>query len=92
MIGPGKLPIPETCKNQIHDLGFVPVQDKYDAYAAAEMLCQPSKNESFSFVIMESWLMGRPVLVHESCKVTSNFARESMVGCIFKTITNLQKR
>lgn len=84
MIGPGKLPIPETCKNQIHDLGFVPVQDKYDAYAAAEMLCQPSKNESFSFVIMESWLMGRPVLVHESCKVTSNFARESNGGLYFQ--------
>ena len=45
------------------DLGFVPIQDKYDAYAAAELLCQPSKHESFSYVIMESWLCERPVLV-----------------------------
>lgn len=84
LIGPGELPIPESSKEAIHDLGFVSVQDKYDAYAAAELLCQPSKNESFSFVIMESWLMGRPVMVHEACKVTSNFVRESNGGLYFR--------
>ena len=47
------------------------------------MLCQPSKNESFSLVIMESWLAGRPVLVSEECAVTSNFAKESNGGFYF---------
>ena len=84
LIGPGELPIPESCRHDVHDLGFVSMQDKYDAYAAAMALCQPSKNESFSFVIMESWLMKRPVLVHADCKVTTNFAVESNGGFYFK--------
>jgi glycosyltransferase involved in cell wall biosynthesis len=46
-------------------------------------MCQPSKNESFSLVIMESWLCGRPVLVHDHCEVTKNFARESSGGLYF---------
>lgn len=66
------------------DLGFVPIQDKYDAYAAAELLCQPSKHESFSYVIMESWLCERPVLVHKDCNVTQNFAAASNGGLFFE--------
>lgn len=83
MIGPGKLPIPKSCEASVYDLGFVDIQDKYDAYAAATTLCQPSKNESFSFVIMESWLMERPVLVHRACKVTRNFVKEANGGFYF---------
>jgi glycosyltransferase involved in cell wall biosynthesis len=51
--------------------------------AAAEMLCQPSLNESFSLVIMESWLCGRPVLVHEGCPVTRSFVSEANGGLYF---------
>lgn len=83
LIGPASLPVPESIKNDVHDLGFVPIQDKYDAYTAATLLCQPSKNESFSIVIMESWLAKRPVLVHEDCKVTANFAKETNGGFYF---------
>ena len=83
MIGPAGLPIPEGIREDVHDLGFVDVQDKYDAYFAATLLCQPSKNESFSIVVMESWLAGRPVLVHGECSVTQNFAREANGGFYF---------
>lgn len=83
MIGPEKLPIPKACEASVYDLGFVDIQDKYDAYAAATALCQPSKNESFSFVIMESWLMERPVLVHRDCNVTTNFVKEANGGFYF---------
>lgn len=83
MVGPASLPIPESIKDDVMDLGFVSKQDKYDAYTAATLLCQPSKNESFSLVIMESWLAGRPVMVHEECKVTANFAKESNGGFYF---------
>lgn len=84
LIGPGKLPLPKEYEKDIHDLGFVSVQDKYDAYASATALCQPSKNESFSLVVMESWLLGRPVMVHEECKVTSDFVIKSNGGFYFK--------
>ena len=65
-------------------MGFVDIQDKYDAYGAAEFLCQPSDHESFSLVIMESWLCNRPVLVNGKCDVTKNFAIESKGGLYFE--------
>ncbi|MBP0957364.1 MAG: glycosyltransferase family 4 protein [Oscillospiraceae bacterium] len=86
LIGGGKIELPRelTDSGRIVDLGFVDIQDKYNAQAAAELLCQPSKHESFSLVIMESWLCGRPVLVSEDCNVTKNFVSESNGGLYFK--------
>lgn len=84
LIGGGNINIPKESKSDIIDMGFIPIQDKFDAYAAAELLCQPSKNESFSLVIMESWLSRKPILVHEDCLVTKNFAVESKGGLYFK--------
>lgn len=78
LIGGGKIDIPEKYRekycNDIIDLGFVDIQDKYDACSAATALCQLSKHESFSLVIMESWLCGRPVIVSRGCEVTRDFA------------------
>lgn len=84
LIGSGEVKIPRTHQNDIIDLGFVPIQDKYDAYAAATLLCQPSINESFSIVIMESWLCGTPVLVHADCAVTKDHCVKSNGGLFFK--------
>jgi len=83
LIGGGEIDIPIRALDDVIDLGFVPTQDKYDAYAASLLLCQPSTNESFSIVIMESWLCGRPVLVHDQCAVTKSFAIESNGGLYF---------
>ena len=83
LIGGGEVKIPRVIHKDVYDLGFVSVQDKYDAYGAALTLCQPSKHESFSFVIMESWLCRRPVLVHEGCDVTKHFAVTSQGGFYF---------
>ncbi len=82
-IGGGKIDIPEEYKSEILDLGFVDLKDKHDAFAAAYVLCNPSHFESFSIVIMESWLAKRPVLVSEVCKVTTNFCLESNGGLYF---------
>ncbi len=75
LIGPGDL---TSLPARTLDLGFVPLQDKYDAMAAATAFVHPSPNESFSLVLMESWLAGTPALVngktavlHEHC-VRSN--------------------
>ena len=84
LIGGGDLAVPKDISSAVYDLGFVEAQDKYDAMAAAELLCQPSKNESFSIVIMESWLCGRPVLVHGKCPVTTDFVRRSSGGLYFQ--------
>ena len=84
LIGGGSIDIPADIASEVIDLGFVDRQDKYDACAASLCLCQPSTHESFSIVIMESWLAGRPVLVHENCDVTCAFAQESNSGLYFK--------
>lgn len=84
LIGGGAIAIPEEISDKVIDLGFVDIQDKYDACAAATVLCQPSKNESFSLVIMESWLCGRPVLVNGECAVTKNFAIETNGGLYYQ--------
>lgn len=83
LIGSGTIEIPSENKNDILDLGFVPLQDKYDAYAAATFLCQPSLNESFSIVIMESWLCKSPVLVHGDCAVTKDHCIKCNGGLYF---------
>lgn len=83
LIGGGIIDVPSEMKHCILDLGYVDMQDKYDAYGAATLLCQPSSHESFSLVIMESWLCHRPVLVSEQCEVTKHFAIDSHAGLYF---------
>lgn len=83
MIGGGELEIPQEYKNEIIDLGFVPIEDKHNAFAASLFLCNPSHFESFSIVIMESWLAKRPVLVSEHCAVTTNFCLENNGGLYY---------
>ncbi len=91
LIGGGKIWLPEDLKDEVIDLGFVEKQTKYDAMAAAELLCQPSLHESFSIVIMESWLCRRPVLVHSYCTVTSDFAKKSGGGYWFSDYEEFEK-
>jgi glycosyltransferase involved in cell wall biosynthesis len=81
LIGPGQINVPPDA--DVLDLGFVPVQDKYDAYAAADIFCMPSINESFSIATMESWLTGTPVLVHGHCAVTHEHCVKSNGGLYF---------
>lgn len=81
LVGPGNPPPPTP---QMRDLGFVPAQDKYDAYAAATIFCNPSVNESFSLVLMESWLAETPAIVHGACDVTVEHCRRAQAGLYFQ--------
>jgi len=85
LIGSGAVPIPGEVASSVIDLGFTSVSDKSGAYAAATVLCQPSRMESFSIVIMESWLCGRPVMVHSRCPVTLEHVNKSGGGLSFET-------
>lgn len=83
LIGSGSVKISPSAQSHILDLGFVSPQDKYDAYAAASVFCMPSVNESFSIVIMESWLAGTPVLVNGQCAVTREHCHRNNGGLYF---------
>lgn len=65
------------------DAGYIGEQDKHDAYAAADLFIQPSLMESFSIVLMESWLQGVAALVHRDCNVTADHCRRSGGGLAF---------
>jgi glycosyltransferase involved in cell wall biosynthesis len=67
LIGNAVIPIPDH--PQIHHLGFVDDQDKFDAIAAAELLVMPSYLESLSMVALEAWALGKPVLANGRCDV-----------------------
>ena len=82
LIGGGDLSSKDHNKNVI-DLGYVDMQDKYDAYSASLLFCNPSYMESFSLVLMESWLAGRPVLVNANCSVTKDFTIRSNGGLYY---------
>jgi glycosyltransferase involved in cell wall biosynthesis len=82
-MGSPPVPLEETDRGQVFDLGFVSEQDKADCFAGALMNCQPSTNESLSITVMESWLYGRPVLVNRRCDVTAYWADLSRGGLAF---------
>ena len=70
-------------RSDIVDISHVSERDKHRLIRHAEFLCQPSTNESFSIVLMESWLLGAPVLVHADCPVTRTHCVESGGGLYF---------
>jgi glycosyltransferase involved in cell wall biosynthesis len=83
LLGRGPLEIPGR-EPAFVAAGALDDQGKMDACAGALLLCQPSVNESFSRVIMESWLNEVPVLVHAGCPVTVGHCRRSGGGLWFR--------
>jgi glycosyltransferase involved in cell wall biosynthesis len=83
LIGGRKVHIPPDCACAVHDLGFVPEQDKQNAYAAAAVFCQPSVHESFSIVLMEAWIQGTAVMVNARCDVTREHCEQGQGGLFF---------
>jgi len=51
------------------DLGYLEKRDLWGAMAAADVFCQPSLYESFSYVLMEAWRQETPALVNAHCEV-----------------------
>ncbi len=83
LVGPGAVAVPPAAAAGVRDLGFVSAQEKHDAHAAATVFCLPSVNESFSIVLMESWLHETPALVHAGCAVTVEHCRHANGGLYF---------
>jgi glycosyltransferase involved in cell wall biosynthesis len=80
LAGDGKVALPADARGFILDLGFLTPEEKRDAVAGARAVCQLSRNESFSIVLMESWLQGTPVIVHADCPVTREHCEASGGG------------
>ncbi|MBE7559232.1 glycosyltransferase family 4 protein [bacterium] len=83
LLGPEGMALSEAARRYVLDIGATSKEERDDAYAASSVFCQPSCNESFSRVLMEAWLAGKPALVHEGCEVTSWHCRQSNGGLYF---------
>lgn len=63
--------------------GRQPEAVKWGALRSAEVFVTPSAFESFSLVVLESWLAGRPVLVNGRCAATVEHCRRGLGGMWF---------
>ena len=64
--------------------GFVPEQTRSDALAGALALLQPSYFESFSLVLAESWVQGRPAVVQGANDVLTGQVERSGGGLPYR--------
>lgn len=62
------------------DLGLVDDQKKIALLTNCIALFQPSRNESFSRVIMEAWFYSKPVAAHRDCLATAMAVESSQGG------------
>ena len=67
------------------DLGLVDEETKTALLANALALFQPSRNESFSRVLMEAWMHGRPVAAHAECVATATAVGAAKGGWVAGT-------
>jgi glycosyltransferase involved in cell wall biosynthesis len=82
-IGVGGVDPPRGLAGRVIDLGFLPDDERNNAFAAALAYLQPSRMESFSRTIMEAWLAGTPVLAIDGSEVVAWHCQRSGGGGTF---------
>lgn len=81
--GSGPIDAPTQLMPYILDAGMVSEQEKREAMAGAQVFVHPSLYESFSIVLLESFLAGTPALVRAGCEVLQWQCRRSGAGLWF---------
>jgi glycosyltransferase involved in cell wall biosynthesis len=59
-------------------------------FRSGTIVCQPSRNESFSIVLMQAWQAERPALVHGQCDVTREHCELSGGGLWFSSYAEFE--
>ena len=90
LIGKKAMEVPED--PDILDLGFVPENLKYTLMKSALALVIASHYESLSMVVLESMIMGTPVLVSAHCEVLKGHCERSRAGFAFKDETDFAEK
>lgn len=70
--------------------GFLNEEMKRSAMAGSLALLQPSYFESFSIVVCESWVQGRPALVQGRCEVLDGQVRRSGGGLPYRGFASFE--
>ena len=80
----GKVDMPLPQREDLLALGFVSEEEKYALMASSVAFALASRFESLSIVVLESLMMGRPVLVNGECEVLRDHAVISKAGLWFR--------
>jgi len=86
LAGPGKASFNRLVDGVV-DLGLVKEKEKDALLSDCLALFQPSRNESYSRVIMEAWLHGKPVASHRECLATATAVERARGGWLAGTET-----
>lgn len=90
-IGVGEVEVSEALRGRVHDLGFLPEQDRDNAFAAASAFIQTSRFEAFSRTVMEAWLAGTPVIANAGSDVVAWHCERSGAGLVYADTDELQE-
>lgn len=94
-----KMIVMGTIENELsivwHDdikyLGFVSDEIKYSVMKNSKLLLMPSEYESLSIVILESMILGVPVVVNEKCAVLKGQCIRSNAGLYYSNYEEFEK-
>ena len=81
--GVGPVEPARSVTGRVHDLGLRPYAELSHLFAAAAACAQPSRNESFSRIIMEAWLAGTGVIANAASAVVSWHCERSGAGITY---------
>jgi glycosyltransferase involved in cell wall biosynthesis len=81
--GSGEVKPPASVADRVFDLGFLPDDERDNAFAAAEAYVQPSRYEAFSRTVMEAWLAGTPVIANGGSDVVRWHCERSGAGLVY---------
>jgi hypothetical protein len=90
LIGAAGTPIPRHA--DVHYLGFVSEAQKAALMRRARVFIHPSPYESFSIVLLESFLQGTPALVNGQSQVLTEHCRRSGAGEAFGSLEDFVAR
>jgi len=82
LVGSAILEIPDH--PDIHYLGFLPEEDKFNGLDGALLLAMPSFFESLSMVMLEAWALKKPVLANSQCEVLKGQCIRSNGGLFYE--------
>lgn len=90
LAGPGSTSFNDYVQGVV-DLGLVEEDEKEVLLANCLALFQPSRNESYSRVMMEAWFYKRPVAAHRDCLATATAVERAQGGWLARTETEWQE-
>jgi glycosyltransferase involved in cell wall biosynthesis len=90
-MGVGDIAPSPAIADRVIDLGFLPDDERDNAFAAASAYLQPSRYEAFSRTIMEAWLAGTLVIGNAQSDVVAWHCERSQAGLTYRDDFELEE-